>query len=129
LSDEILRAKGFLEQEPRHVEVEALIDPGATRLCLKPSVIRALGLEPVRRISSRTANGTVERTKFTPVRLELMGRTESFDVVELSEDVPNLVGQVPLEVLDFVIDPGTQRLIANPEHGGIQMDEQYCAHY
>src|SRR5271170_471179 len=33
--------------KPREVEVEALVDTGATRLYLKPSVIRALGLERV----------------------------------------------------------------------------------
>ena len=54
-----------------------------------------------------------------------MGRRENFDVVEVPESVPNLLGQVPLEVLDLVVDSRKQKLIPNPEHGGEQMTEEY----
>jgi hypothetical protein len=40
-----------------------------------------------------------------------------------------LIGQVPLEMLDFVVDPQSQRLIGNPEHGGEQMLELYGGYY
>jgi hypothetical protein len=56
---------------------------------------------------------------------ELMGRHENFDVVEVPEAVPNLIGQVPLEVLDFVVDSRGQNLVPNPAHGGEQMTEEY----
>ena len=36
-------------------------------------------------------------------------------------DCPLLIGQVPLELLDFVVDPVGQKLIGNPDHGGEQM--------
>jgi hypothetical protein len=36
-----------------------------------------------------------------------------------------LIGQVPLELLDFVVDPRAQKLIGNPAHGGEQMLEMY----
>ena len=127
LADEILIGKGLLVGPPRQVEVEALVDTGATGLHLQPAVIQALGLKPVKRIVARTANGSVERTRFSPVRLELMGRDGNFDVIGLGSDVPNLLGQVPLEVLDFVVDPRTQTLIGNPEHDGRWMHEEYCA--
>jgi hypothetical protein len=32
-----------------------------------------------------------------------------------------LIGQIPLEALDFVVDPIGQRLIGNPEHNGEHM--------
>lgn len=54
-----------------------------------------------------------------------MGRHGTFDVVGVDETVPNLVGQVPLEYLDFVVDPKKQKLIPNPEHGEKQMTEEY----
>ena len=112
-------------RKPRQVEVEALVDTGATRLYLKPSVIKALGLRKVEEVQSQTTNGTRTRGVYDPVRLELMGRHGTFDVVDIDEQVPNLLGQVPLEVLDFVVDPKRQKLIANPDHGGIQMTEEY----
>ena len=111
--------------KPRTVEVEALVDTGATRLYLKPSVIKKLGLERTDTVRSKTTNGDAIRFKYEPVQLELMGRSENFDVIEVPEDVPNLIGQVPLEVLDFVVDSRGQKLIGNPAHGGEQMTEEY----
>ena len=34
-------------------------------------------------------------------------------------------GQVPLEVLDFVVDSRGKKLVGNPAHGGEQMTEEY----
>ena len=111
--------------KPRVVEVEALVDTGATRLYLKPSVIRALGLEKVDTVISQTTNGPKRRTVYEPVRLEVMGRYGNFDVVDIGENVPNLLGQIPLEYLDFVVDAKNRKLIPNPEHGDKQMSEEY----
>ena len=72
-----------------------------------------------------TTNGDVIRYKYEPLQLELMGRRENFDVIETPESVPNLLGQAPLEVLEFVVDLKRQRLIPNPAHGGEQMAEEY----
>ena len=125
LSDIILKRAGARKARPREVEVEALVDTGATRLYLKPSIIEKLGLQPERKIVSRTTNGTVNRSEYSEVKLEILGRSATFQVVDIPEEVPNLVGQVPLEVLDFVVDPRAQRLVPNPEHGGVQMTEEY----
>ena len=115
----------FSKAKPVQVEVQALVDTGATRLYLKPSVIKKLGLQRTDAVRSQTTNGGAIRFKYEPVQLELMGRRENFDVIEVPESVPNLLGQVPLEVLDFVVDCKRQKLIPNPEHGGEQMTEEY----
>jgi len=125
LKDAFLKTAGARKAKPREAEVEALVDTGATRLYLKPTVIKKLGLERTDTVRSRTSNGDAIRYKYEPVRLELMGRRENFDVIEVPEDVPNLVGQVPLEVLDFVVDARSQKLVPNPAHGGEQMTEEY----
>ena len=113
------------QAKPRTAEVEALVDTGATRLYLRPSVIEALGLKKTGEVSSKTTNGLRLRAVYQPTRLELLGRYGNFDVVEIDEDVPNLLGQIPLEYLDFVVDPRGQKLIPNPEHGAKQMSEEY----
>jgi hypothetical protein len=51
----------------------------------------------------------------------------NFDVVGVPEEAPNLLGQVPLEVLDFVVDSRRQKLTGNPAHAGEQMTEEYFA--
>ena len=125
LFDIALHKRRLSRKKPRQVEVESLVDTGATRLYLKPSVIKRLGLERVDAVRSQTTNGQAIRFKYEPVQLELMGRKENFDVIEIPESVPNLLGQVPLEVLDLVVDAKRQKLIPNPAHGGEQMTEEY----
>jgi predicted aspartyl protease len=125
LKDLFLKDAGARRTRPRQVEVEALVDTDAKRLYLKPSVIAKLGLQRVDAVRSRTTNGEAIRFKYEPVQLELMGRKENFDVIEVPESVPNLLGQVPLEVLDLVVDSKGQKLIPNPAHGGEQMTEEY----
>jgi predicted aspartyl protease len=125
LSDLHVQERKFSKAKPRQVEVEALVDTGATRLYLKPSVIQELGLEKVQTIVSQTSNGPARRAVYQPVRLECQGRYGNFDVVDVGENVPNLVGQIPLEYLDFVVDARKRKLIPNPEHGGQQMTEEY----
>ena len=56
-----------------------------------------------------------------PVRLTIQGREFTADVAEVPDIRPVLIGQIPLEGLDFVVDPVNQRLIGNPEHGGEHM--------
>jgi predicted aspartyl protease len=127
LSDLVVQHRKLSAAKPREVEVEALVDTGATRLYLKPSVIRALGLEKLETIVSQTGNGPAKFAVYEPVRLDFQGRHGNFDVVGVGEKIPNLVGQIPLEYLDFVVDSKRRKLIPNPEHGGQQMTEMYCS--
>jgi hypothetical protein len=62
---------------------------------------------------------------FGPVRLTIQGRACSVDVSEVAEECPVLIGYVPLELLDFVVNPRAQSLIGNPEHGGEFMFDMY----
>lgn len=67
LKDLFLKGAGARRTRPRQVEVEALVDTGATRLCLKPSVIEELGLQRVDAVRSRTTNGEAIRFKTVPL--------------------------------------------------------------
>jgi predicted aspartyl protease len=112
-------------EKPRVVQTDVLVDTGATRLYLKRSVIKALGLRKEGEVGSKTTNGTRRRAVYQAARLDLMGRHGAFQVVEIDDDVPNLLGQIPLEYLDLVVDPKGQKLMPNPEHGDKQMSEEY----
>jgi predicted aspartyl protease len=119
-----LKRRKLRKDKPRSVEADALVDTGATRLYLQARLIKALGLRKEGDVQSKTTNGVRRRAVFEPVRLELMGRNGAFQVVQV-DDVPNLLGQIPLEYLDFVVDSRRQQLIPNPEHGDKQMSEEY----
>lgn len=110
----------------RTVEVsDALGDTGATLLSMPKRLIQQLGLDLVRVRRARTSAGTIDLRVYGTVRLTVQGRECVSDVSELPDDCPVLIGQVPLEFLDFVVDPCGQRLIGNPAHGGEQMIELY----
>ncbi len=110
----------------RKVEVEqALVDTGATSLSMPRSLIDQLGLKAIREKKARTSAGPVVVQIFESVRLTIQDRDCNVDVTELPEDCPVLIGQIPLELLDFAVDPINHRLIGNPDHGGEHIIELY----
>ncbi len=113
------------EKVRRIVVTDALVDTGATMLSLPTRMIRQLGLQKrsTRRVTS--SKGVTEADVYSTVRLTIKGRDCPVDVVEVPDDVPVLVGQIPLEYLDFVVDLQSRSLIGNPAHGGEQMYEMY----
>jgi predicted aspartyl protease len=115
--------KGVLRAEDvRAVEVaDALVDTGATLLSIPRRLVAELGLTRRRTRTARTAAGVISFGIFGGVRLTIQGRDCIAEVCEVPDECPVLIGQTPLELLDFVVDPVGQRLIGNPEHGGEQM--------
>lgn len=96
---------------------DAIVDSGATLLSLSVSVINELDLKKRRTVAVNTASGKEERGIYDPVVLEIMGREGLFEVMELKHpDIKALVGQIPLERLDFLIKPSVNRLIPDPDH-------------
>jgi predicted aspartyl protease len=112
--------KGLLpEDQVRRIEVQdALVDTGATTLLLPKRMVTALGLIPLRTRHSRGLGGDFMLPMYGTVRLTIQGRDCPVDVGEIGDEYPVLVGQIPLEALDWVVDPKGQRLIGNPDHGG-----------
>lgn len=60
-ADLVVRELKLSKRKPRSAEAEALVDTGATRLYLRPSVVKALGLKPMEEIESKTTNGICRR--------------------------------------------------------------------
>ncbi len=113
------------EQVRRFVVSDALVDTGASMLSLPARMIEQLGLKNMytRRIISTTGEGQAK--VFGAVRLTIQGRFAHMDVMEVPDGVPVLIGQIPLEQLDFVVNPKAQTLIGNPDHGGEHVLEAY----
>ncbi len=113
------------DQVRRIVVRDALVDTGATVLSLPARMIRELGLAKrgTKRITS--SKGVTEADRYDAVRLTIQERDCPVDVLEVPDAVPVLIGQIPLENLDLVVDPRGGKLIGNPEHGGEHMFEMY----
>lgn len=110
----------------RSITIEdALVDTGATTLSLPASVIEKLGLTKRSENQVRTSGGPAVTSLYDAVRLTCRDRDCTVDVMEVPDDVPALMGQVPLELLDFVVDARGRKLTGNPEHGGEHVFEMY----
>ncbi len=119
-------AQTLSADQVRSVEVsDALVDTGAVMLSLPKRMVAALGLKPYRTRRVRTVGGIVETGICSAVRLTVQGRDFTTDVAEIPDDCPVLIGQIPLEGLDFVVDPIGQCLVGNPEHGGEHMLDMF----
>jgi predicted aspartyl protease len=113
------------DQARRLTVSDALVDTGATTLALPSRLIQRLGLR--KRYTKRTTSsrGLGDTDVYEAVRLTIQGRDCTVDVMQVPNDVPVLVGQIPLEMLDLVVDVQSRRLIGNPAHGGEQVLELY----
>jgi clan AA aspartic protease len=103
--------------------VEALVDTGATGLSLPRRLVQQLGLLPIRTRRAVTTAGIRDVPTFGAVKLTVQERDCICDVTEVDDACPVLIGQVPLELMDLVVDPGRRQLIGNPAHGGEHMIE------
>ena len=110
----------------RSVQIpEALVDTGAMYLSLPKRLIEQLGLRPERQKRMQTTNGSITRTIYGVAKLKIRDRSAAVEVAELPDDCPVLIGQLPLEAMDWVVDCANQQLIGNPAHGGEEMYESY----
>ena len=125
LRDLFLVQTGAMNPEDvRRLTVEdALVDTGATRLCMPTSLIEHLGLTPVSNRTARTATGIVERTLYSEVEYTLLERSSTIRVTDLPEGSPVLIGHMVLEELDLCVDM-KRGLIYNPAHGDDWIEEQ-----
>ena len=124
VSDE--RRGRLTSEQVRRVEVDdALVDSGTSGLLMPKRLVSQLGLTPLRIREAKTVGGTVPVQVYRAVRLTIQGRDCILDVTEIADDLPVLIGQLPLESMDWVIDMKGHKLIGNPAHGGEQMIEAY----
>lgn len=127
LEDRWAAKRGLISEDAiRRIEVsDALVDSGATLLSLPKSVIKQLGLEKTAEKRVTSSIGVGKANMYSAVRLTIQGRSCTMDVMEVPDNVPVLIGQLPLEHLDFVIDMRHHALIGNPAHGGEHIYELY----
>jgi len=113
-----------LFEPEKSVEVDAIIDTGATMLVLPQDVIEELGLRKIGERRVRYANNQIQiKSVYRGVILELKGRDGIFDVLGEVKGSEPLVGQIVLEALDLIVDPITKTVIPNPRSPDMPMTE------
>ena len=93
----------------RGVEVEALVDTGATMLALPADVVAKLGAPIRERRCAKLADGSsIEVGRVMGLRIEILGRDMTGDAWVLPAGATPLIGQVQLELLDLIVDAKSQ---------------------
>src|ERR1022692_1696335 len=114
--DEENVGRGHLRPDQVHtIEIEALVDTGATMLVLPSDAVSRLGLLVAGYRRVRYADGrTAEVPWVSGVGIKILGReTVTNALVEAAGTTP-LLGQIPLEELDLLVDPKSRELRVNP---------------
>ncbi len=121
----ILAEAGIIKpDEVRRVTVDdAIVDTGATRLSLPKALIEQLGLTVIGSRKARTTNGIVDRNIYSEVRFTVLERSGTIEVTDVPDNLPVLVGQMILEMLDLCLDI-KKGLIYNPDHDDEWTEDQ-----
>lgn len=100
------------------LQVKALVDTGAVTLCIPQHVAVQLNLSELERREVTTADGTRRAVPYVgPVRVRFGNRSCFTGALVIGDSV--LLGAIPLEDMDLVIDASRQRVTVNPESPNI----------
>ena len=105
--------RGYIkESEIRETTVRAMADTGALGLTITESVRAKLGLDIAGQSKVTYANNTKETCNITePVEVHWKDRSTSCWAVVVPGEGEVLLGAIPLEGLDLMVDPVSQQLI------------------
>jgi predicted aspartyl protease len=96
----------------RRITTPGVVDSGATLMVLPPSVVQQLGLSPAGTIDIRYADDrVVTRPAVGNIAVRMFGREKDVDGWVEPDRKDVLIGAVPLEILDVLIDCKHQRLV------------------
>ena len=99
------------------LSIHALVDTGATFMCVTETVALQLGFD-TSEVSLQVvtlADGHQRKVpKIAPIEIAFDNRTYVTEALVLGYEC--LMGVLPLEAMDLLVDPRTQQLVVNPAH-------------
>ena len=99
------------------VAVRALVDSGATFMCVTEEIAHQLSFDPSE-VSTQfvhTADGRqLKVPQIAPIEIAYENRTYVTEALVMGDEA--LMGVLPLEAMDLLIDPTQQRILVNPNH-------------
>lgn len=100
------------------ITVKALVDTGAITLCIPEHVAVQLKLDELEKREVRTADGKSRLIPYVgPLQIGFENRNCFTGALVLGHSV--LLGSVPLEDMDLVINPRSQEVTVNPDSPNI----------
>ncbi len=118
VDDIVLHRRGFLnESEIKRANVTALVDSGAYMLSINDNLKTQLDLPVIEKQFVTLADeSTIEVEIVGPVEVHFENRSTTVRAVVLPGDAEVLLGAIPMEDMDVLIDPRERKLVVNPKH-------------
>lgn len=116
--DEALHRRGYLkEEEIKSIDVKALVDSGAYMLAINETIRTQLDLITLNTQTAELADGSqVQLDIVGPVTVKFSNRATTCRAMVLPGNAEVLLGAIPMEDMDVVINPEEQTLTVNPAH-------------
>jgi len=115
--DAVLAQQGDIPLENvRKIEVKALVDSGAMTLTINEDIAKQLGLVVRKRTEVTLADGSFRKCNYAgPVDILFENRFAGGNALVLPGADEVLLGVIPLEEMDVIIDPIDQKLKVHPD--------------
>ena len=115
-NDLALVEEGYLKaKKVRSVKVTALVDSGAYMLVINEEVKAQLSLKSKRKELAILADGSqLELDVVGPIEVRFKTRRTTVDALVAPGATEVLLGAIPLEGMDVLLDPNKQKLILPP---------------
>jgi clan AA aspartic protease len=105
----------ILPENVKKITVKALVDRGAYMLAINESIKHQLDLPKLEEQIAELADGSKLKLEIVgPVEVRFENRSTTCRAMVLPGDAEVLLGTIPLEDMDVLIDARQQRLIVNP---------------
>jgi clan AA aspartic protease len=115
--DAALAKQGKIANEDiKKIAVKALVDSGASLLTISDKVAQQLGLEIEDRLRVELADGSRStRDLVGPVTIRFQNRITSCSALVFPGIDEVLLGAIPMQGMDVVIDPFAEQLMVHPD--------------
>ena len=108
-----LRLSNPRDSSREPIEVDALADTGSVFLCIPQHVCLQLGLEVLQEREVKLADGSCLSVPYVgPVLVQFKNRTGVMGALVLGDEV--LLGAIPMEDMDLVVNPRDRTVDVNP---------------
>ena len=100
------------------LEVRCLADTGALMMSITKTISIQLQLDELEKRSVTIADGSTRQVPFVgPIRIDFENRFCFTGAFVLGNE--SLLGAVPMEEMDLVVNPAKQKVMPNPEHPNV----------
>jgi len=114
--DTALARRGYIEEsEIRKITVNAMVDSGAHMLTINEEIRIQLDLPLMEEQEMELADGSLIKVDIVgPVDIHFENRSTTVRAAVMSQEAEVLLGAIPMEDMDVIIDPKRQKLIVHP---------------